>query len=402
MTADDTQTLNCLRRFLDEVHLARPDDLPEVAAHAAADLGWTLRLYVVDHEQSCLVPLPAPSVPDAAAVAIDGTLAGRAFRRVEQVPAPGPEPSVWVPLVDGVHRLGVLQYGLPAGTDLDDPVVQDRLRLLSHVVGHLVVAKSPYGDAFDLAARRRHRTVPTELLHALLPPLTFGCPGLLVSGILEPCYDVAADAFDYSVVDGVAHLAVLDAMGHDLRGTLVAAVALSAYRNGRREGLPLSAVLQRIDDAIADEWEQRAFATGVLAELDLATGRLRYVNAGHPAPLLMRRGKVVKQLAGGRRIVLGLGDGRIDVAEEWLEPDDWAVFYTDGITEARDADGRFYGLERLTDQLERSGAAGEPAPETLRQVVHAVLRHHGDHLQDDATLLVAQWASGREQDLTAG
>lgn len=217
MTADDTQTLHCLRRFLDEVHLARPDDLPEVAARAAADLGWTLRLYVVDHEQSCLVPLPAPSVPDAAPVAIDGTLAGRAFRRVEQVPAPGAEPSVWVPLLDGVHRLGVLQYGLPAGTDLDDPVVQDRLRLLSHLVGHLVVAKSPYGDAFDLAARRRHRTVPTELLHGLLPPLTFGCPGLLVSGILEPCYDVAADAFDYSVVDGVAHLAVFDAMGHDLR-----------------------------------------------------------------------------------------------------------------------------------------------------------------------------------------
>lgn len=179
-------------------------------------------------------------------------------------------------------------------------------------------------------------------------------------------------------------------------------MALSAYRNGRREGLPLAAVLQRIDDAIADEWEQRAFATGVLAELDLATGRLRYVNAGHPARLLMRRGKVVKQLAGGRRIVLGLGDGRIDVAEEWLEPDDWAVFYTDGIIEARDADGRFYGLERLTDQLERPGAAGEPAPETLRQVVHAVLRHQGDHLQDDATLLVAQWASGREQGMTAG
>lgn len=116
----------------------------------------------------------------------------------------------------------------------------------------------------------------------------------------------------------------------------------------------------------------------------------------------MRRGKVVKQLAGGRRIVLGLGDGRIDVAEEWLEPDDWAVFYTDGIIEARDADGRFYGLERLTDQLERPGAAGEPAPETLRQVVRAVLRHQGDHLQDDATLLVAQWASGREQGMTAG
>jgi serine phosphatase RsbU (regulator of sigma subunit) len=129
----------------------------------------------------------------------------------------------------------------------------------------------------------------------------------------------------------------------------------------------------------------------VLAELDLKTGRLRYINAGHPEPLLMRDGSVVKNLGGGRRIMFGLGEGEMTVAEEWLEPGDWVVFYTDGITEARDAERQFYGVDRLRDQLQRSAAAGYPVPETLRRVIHEVLDHQQGNLQDDATVLVAQW-----------
>lgn len=403
MTDDDgdARTLAALRDFLHHVHLATPDGVAEAADRAAGALGWTARLYLADYEQRELIPMPTPSLPDADAVPIAGTLAGRAFQHVEPVPASGHPGTLWVPLLDGVHRFGVVRLTMPPGTDVADPRTQDRYELLCHLVGHLLAAKNPYGDALDMLARRRSRAVATELLADLLPPLTFGCEGLVVSGILEPCYDVAADAFDYGVVDGTAHLTVLDATGHDLSGTLVAAVAVAACRNSRRERRTLYETATAIDDALREQWQGTLFASGVLAELDLATGRLRYINAGHPAPLLMRDGKVVKRLGGGRRIVLGLGDGQVDVAEEWLERGDWVVFYTDGVTEARDADGEFYGLDRLGDQLRRSAAAGYPVPETLRRVVHEVLVHQHGHLQDDATLLVAQWASREEQELRA-
>jgi len=390
------RTLALVRTFLDRVHLATAGQLPDVVLEAARTVGWTTVLYVVDYEQRLLVPVPGTDVPARDPLRIDSTLAGRCFRTVEPVPSPTDEALLWLPVVDGAHRLGVLEIRHPEGTDPGDATFQERCRLLGHLTGHLIAAKRPYGDALDQTMRLRARTVASDLLHQLLPPLTFACEGFVVSGLLQPAYDVAADAFDYSVVGGVAHLAVLDATGHDLAGTLLAAVALSAYRNSRRGGHGLYDSAKAVDELVEAHGGGERFATGILAELDLATGRLRYLNAGHPSPLLVRDGKVVKRLEQGRRVLFGVGDGQAGIAEEWLQPGDRIALYTDGITEARDRDGRFFGLERLVDRLERAAADRQPAPETLRRIAHDVLDHQGGRLQDDATLLLAEWATGHE------
>lgn len=388
--------------MLDRAHLSAPGDMPDVLAETAAVLGWTARLFLADDGQSVLIPVRGRTGPAAQDVggplSIDGTLAGRAFRLVEPVAArdDGQEVGLWVPLLDGVHRFGVIRFGFPPGTDLGSAALKDAYRLVAENTGHLVAAKSAYGDALRRITRLRERSVASELLWDLLPPLPFGCTGLVLSAILEPTYDVAADAFDYSVVDGVAYLAVLDATGHDLRGTVLVSVALAALRNARRHGRGLYDAVQLMDELVATQGRGEAFVTGVVAELDLTTGRLRYINCGHPSPLLLRDGKVVTVLEGGRRIVLGLGEGQATVAQVQLEAGDRVVFYTDGITEARSPTGAFFGLQRLVDHLERSAAGGLPAPETLRLVVRDVLHHQADVLQDDATVLVAEWAAGAE------
>ena len=402
-TVDDERVLAALRTLLDRVHLATPGQVPDVVSVAAAELGWTTEMYLVDYEQRHLVPFTATRTGGGAdRLSIEGTLAGRAFKLVQPVVAHGDGSAVWLPLVDGTHRLGVLRVTVADGTDLVDRSVEAAYRLLAHLAGHLVAAKSPYGDALSRVSRTRERTVPSELLWDLLPPLTFGCEGLVISAILEPCYEVAADAFDYSVVDDVAHLAVFDATGHDLAGTVSAAVALAALRNSRREGRTLEDTVRTVDRYVTAQGGGRIFVTGVMGQLDIRTGRLRYANSGHPAPLLMRRGRVVKQLGGGRRVLLGLDRPEVTVGEEWLEPEDVVVLYTDGITEARDDAGRFFGLDRLIGHLERSAAADLPAPEMLRRLTHDVLDHQKGVLQDDATLVVAQWASGEEHTYASG
>jgi sigma-B regulation protein RsbU (phosphoserine phosphatase) len=395
-TVGDDRILAALRVLLERVQLATPGQVPDLLDVAAAELGWRTALYVVDYEQRRLVHVGTGGSRRGEALEIAGTRAGRAFSRVEPVPIAGDSPGLWVPLLDGVHRLGVVEITMPDGTDVRDGSVEEAYRSLVLLVGHVVAAKNAYGDALTRAARSRRRAVPSELLWDLLQPLSFACEGLVISGVLEPCYEVAADAFDYNVVDDVAHLAVLDGVGHDLRGTILTAVALAALRNSRREGLGLVETVRTTDRYLAQEAPTEGFVTGAIARLDLPTGVLSYVNAGHPAPLLLRHGAVVKELDGPRCPVLGLAHDEIPVSEESLHPGDCVLFYTDGITEARDAEGRFFGLDGLIAHVQRSMAAGLPAPETVRRLTHDVLDHQGGILQDDATLVLVQWTTEEE------
>lgn len=400
-SSDDQKTLAMVRTMLDRAHLATPGQLPSVVREGGRQLGWTAMLYLVDPEQELLIHAPESGAPTRPAQGVDNTLAGRCFRTVEPVASEAAPRTVWVPVVDGVERLGVLEVQVDDEEAVDVPRLEERCRLLGHLTGHLIAAKRPYGDGLDHLVQRQPRTVASELLRQLLPPLTFACEGLVISGLLQPYYGVAADAFDYSVIDDTAHLAVLDAMGHDLRGTTLAAIALSAYRNSRRQGRGVFASAHAVDELVAAHGEGWRYATGVLGELNLTTGRLRYLNAGHPPPLLLRRGKVVKELTEGRRVIFGLGSGEATIAEEWLEPGDRLVLYTDGITEARTPGGELFGLPRLIDHLQRAAATRQPAPEALRRISHHVARHQDGHLVDDATLLIAEWATGAERELTS-
>jgi serine phosphatase RsbU (regulator of sigma subunit) len=262
------------------------------------------------------------------------------------------------------------------------------------LLGHLVTLLNLYGDGLDLVRLRRERSVAGELIWSLLPPLTAGVDTFVVSGAVEPRYDVGGDAFDYSLSETTASLMIMDAVGHDLASGLIAATALAAYRGARHARHGLYEQARTIDEAVKQQFGHRnAFVTAVLAELDLETGKLRYVNAGHPAPLIMRGGKVGRTLSGGRRLPLGLGATSLTVGEETLQSEDWLLLHTDGITEARDRSGAFFGDARLTDFLQREAAAGHPPPETVRRLIQAVLIHQDGELQDDATVLLARWTS---------
>ena len=81
------------------------------------------------------------------------------------------------------------------------------------------------------------------------------------------------------------------------------------------------------------------------------------------------------------------------MAEEFLQPGDWLALYTDGLVEARDARGRWFGEERLVEMLAHEIASGQPPPETVRRLNRAVLAHQSGLLQDDASILLACWST---------
>ena len=380
-----------LSALLDRSRLSPPDRLPELAADLARAVGAAdLVVYVVDHEQAVLVPLPS-ACGVAEPLGVDATLAGRAYLSEEpQDGDAGGGRRLWLPLVDGADRLGVVGVTVERA----DAETLRRCADLAAGVAQLLVTQGQYTDAYVVARRRKAMSLAAEMQWQLLPPLTFSDRSTTISGLLQPAYDVGGDAFDYAVGGDRADLAILDPVGHGLVSSLLASLAVGAYRHSRRAGSGLADTYVAMADAVADHLGDERFITAQLARLDRALGQLRWLNAGHPPPLLLRQHKVVGTLECEPCLPIGLGGEPGEVATAWLEPGDRVLFYTDGVVEAHPEGGEPFGEERLADLLARASTDGYGTAETMRRLSHAVAAHWGREPTDDATMLFLEWRGG--------
>jgi serine phosphatase RsbU (regulator of sigma subunit) len=387
-----------LSSLLRAAHLMSPSRLASiVAAHGRAMGVSETVLYLADYEQVILLPLPGDGVPGRQELPVEGTMAGRSFRRVEVLTSSaGRGVRLWAPLLDGVERLGVVELTLPSAPDEEYEV---RLKAFVSLVAELLVTKDAYSDVFARLRRRKTLSLAAEMQWELLPPLTFGTDRVVITGGLEPAYDVGGDSFDYAVNGDTADLLVIDSVGHGLPSAVLASVAISAYRHARRGMLDLPEIAAEVNAAVAGQFPGSQFATAVIARLDLDSGRLRWINAGHPEPMILRGSSLVQPPRCAPARPLGLQEGKPLCCETRLEPGDRLLLYTDGITEARSPDGEFFGEQRLADFVLSASAAGDRAPETVRRLMRSVLTHQADQLQDDASIVVLEWLTGDEQEM---
>ncbi len=380
-----------LEALLEAEHHLAPDEIAGVIERLGARVGaGEVTAYLIDHSQHALAVLPG-STASAQELDVDGTVAGRAFQ-TELVTYGAPDGDrvlAWMPIKDGAERMGVLKAYID-GSDLS----LRRLHALSSLVAAMIVSRRQYGDDILLARRKEPMALEAEMRWSMLPPLTYSGPGVRIAGVLEPAYQIAGDTFDYGVNSGAVHIAILDAMGHGLEASIMASLAVSSYRHSRRAGLDLDQMVEAMDAALSSQFPGDRFVTAQLATLDVGTGRLRYVSAGHPAPMLVRNGRVIGDLPVSPAPPVGLDLGAPEVMVAALEPGDRLLFLSDGAIEARSPDGELFGRERLGDLPERAVASGLPSSEVMRRLMHALLAHQQGHLQDDATLLLLEWPDG--------
>ncbi|MFJ4841303.1 PP2C family protein-serine/threonine phosphatase [Streptomyces sp. NPDC088746] len=377
-------------------HLMTLEQLPGTVASHAAGAGWPqVRIYLADLQQERLYLLAGnveagPGEPDAPAeLSVDGTVAGRAFQLGKVFPASASAKGQWwVPLLDGAERLGVLRVGAPgARVEADED-----LNRLAGLVALLLESKRGTSDSYSRLVRRRRMRVAAEMEWQLMPPRTFATDRALISAVMEPAYQVSGDAFDYALTGETVHLSVFDAMGHDTAAGLTANLALAAARNHRRQGAGLLETAEGVGETLTEQFAGSRYATSILADLHLTTGVLTWTNYGHHPPVVIRGNRTVVHLSCPPVPPLGTDLGMPGtLRSDQLEPGDRLVLYTDGITEARNREGREFGLDGLTDFLIRHHADGLPVPETLRRLIGHHLAYHLGRLDDDATVMLLEW-----------
>ena len=371
-----------------------PGDLPQVAAEVARACWGTddVLVALATHEQTQLVSMTGTG-SGRRAEPVDDSAAGRCFTTGEPV-ADGA--TTWVPVTHHGDRLGVL--GLRGADGVAEPPPAAALTAYADAVAVHLAAGRGLTDEVEIARRTQEMALGAELMHAVQPPLAYADERFALAALVEPSYSSGGDVLDHAVEGDVLHAMVADATGHGWPAALVSAIAVTAYRAARRAGEDLLGTWAALERWVGstgggeDADDDARYVTALLVRLDLGTGRLRWLSAGHPPPVVVRADGARQTLEGDPAPPLGTGlGGGPTVAEEYLEPGDVLALHTDGVTEARALDGHQLGLEGYVDLLEPELVAGGALAERLRRVRRALLAREDAWLGDDATALLVEW-----------
>jgi sigma-B regulation protein RsbU (phosphoserine phosphatase) len=339
--------------------------------------------------------------------------------------APGPRESerggISLAIVAKQDLLGVIVLGPRLG---DLPYSGEDRRLLEAITWQLAFAI----ENSQLVQRRaeeeflrREIAMASEVQRRLFPDRPPESARLELAGLCRPAQAVGGDYYDFlRLGEGRLGIAVADVAGKGISAALLMSVVQASLRSQAGSVAP-GQLVAAMNGLLYRSAERNRFASFFYAEFAEHTGQLTYVNAGHNPPLLFRASRVedglgAASLAQQASWPISADDGGVAVAPELvtalrlstgglvigalqrttyeecrihLQPGDFLVAYTDGITEAFSPEGEEFGEERLEQAL--WAASERPAAGIVEAVVQAVDEFaHGMQQHDDMTMVVAK------------
>ncbi|MDE3196381.1 MAG: SpoIIE family protein phosphatase, partial [Acidobacteriota bacterium] len=211
-----------------------------------------------------------------------------------------------------------------------------------------------------------------------------------VFGASVASHEVGGDYFDVAEAGpNEWSLVIADVSGKGVSSALLASFLQGAFLSAAG-GQNIPDVLSRINSFLADRADHGKYATVFFASLT-KDGKLTYANAGHCAPMLVRKGQKIESLA-TTAMPVGLVPGApFSTDERILSPGDRLVLYTDGVTEAQNIEGDFFGKNLLRDALKASESLDCAG---MYDTVQQALRDFtgGAEQSDDITLVIAEYA----------
>ncbi len=311
------------------------------------------------------------------------------FQAQQSIVAQSVTSAMAVPLFDNEKVLGLIYV------DSDDPTTSfdnDQLELLT-LLANMAAVKITNARLLD-ADRERVRiaqelTTATQIQRGLLPEATPELVGYELDAYLETCTEVGGDLYDFHLRDdGQLVFIVGDVTGKGMGAALLMSSFLASARMLYDTCIDPAELSRRLGAMVHRSTDRRRFVTGFVGCLDPASGTLRYVNAGHPAPMLAREGSLRELESGGPPFGV-LPEFPYAATATVLAPGEVLALFTDGIPEAQRGE-ELYDEERLRQALlEESGSADLAS---LRQHLLARVDEFlaGANRTDDITLVLVR------------
>ncbi len=244
--------------------------------------------------------------------------------------------------------------------------------------------------------------VAAQIQADMLPapePLMAGQDAFEISAMMIPAKEVGGDFYDFFLVDeNRLGLVMADVSGKGVPAALFMVIAKTLLKNRAQMGDSPAQVLANVNEQLCEGNEAGLFVTVWLAVFDLKTGRGIAANAGHEHPILRRADSVYELVKYRHSPAVAAMEGiRFREHEFELYPGDSLYVYTDGVTEATDAENRLFGTERVVEALNRNPDAAPK--EALLAVKSGIDRFIGDAPQfDDITMLCLHYRGAREEE----
>jgi len=213
-----------------------------------------------------------------------------------------------------------------------------------------------------------------------------------IFGSLVPAKEVGGDLYDFYIRDEKLFFCIGDVSGKGVPASLVMAVTRSLFRTVSAHEDNPSNIVMKLNEAMTEMNESCMFVTLFVGALDLSTGRLHYCNAGHCPPLLI--GNELTLLPVDTNIPVGFLAEWQYTSQQITLPSQTSIFlYTDGLTEARNAEKEMFGKQRMNDVIRKAIEEGKTAPEqTIRMMAEAKNRFvNGNEQSDDLTMLAIRY-----------
>src|SRR5215210_2867876 len=296
------------------------------------------------------------------------------------------------PLLYGKQNMGVLALG---NGPMSDPFTQSDFVVFKSIAEQSAFAlynAIVYSEANEKKRLDHDLQIAREIQRILLPSEAPAVEGFEISGINIPASQVSGDYFDYITVDP-EHLgvAIADVSGKGVPASLIMAICRSVLRSQAPENISPSEVLKKVNRQLYPDIKEDMFISMAYLILDHARATVTLSRAGHDAPLIYRRETQQVTALKPPGLVLGIDSGSVfdritnDFAVP-LERDDCLILYTDGVTEALDASGEEFGLDRTMHSVRASAREGAPA--ILKRLIDDLRNFVGSTPQNDDITLI--------------